>query len=308
MSGYKLRSIREKAETVFETDANPAAADAVLCLDLVARPLEGDWQQQDFVTGVEGAQPEDLYGVHAAAEYKVEAAPSGIAGTPPAYAHLLKSSGLSEVVTTDTVAYSPTPADGVFGSTTMQIRNAVMKMNVVGCRGSIGFNAEVGRKPQFTLRRRGRFAEPEAYDNDPNSFASWRRAIDCTPENMFAFTLGETKLCVRSFSFTDGRDPVVDKYMNCGGTDISGYRYTGRMTVKWPTLAAKNLIMMTKNGTTEPLVFEQGTAAGEKIRISGPKVQIKFAGEEDIQGDLGATLDLVFQADQGNDDILIEFL
>ena len=309
MANYQYRSIREKLEATFETDAAPAAIDSILCRNLTMRPIEGDWQQQDFVNGMPGAQPEDLYGIHCAADYEVEAIPSGAAGTAPIYAHLLKSSGLSEVIAAGvSVGYSPTPNGDTFASTTMQLRNGQTVQNVVGCRGSMGFTAEVKRRAFFSFQRRGRFGAPIAWAAEPHDFAGWGRSLECTPENMFAFTLGGTKLCVRSFSLTDGRTPVVDKYMNCGGSDITGHRFTGRMSVKWPALATKDLIGITKAGTTEPLIFELGKTAGQKVRITGPKVQIKFAGEENIEGDLGASLDLVFLPEQGDDDILIEFL
>ncbi|MFI0477404.1 hypothetical protein [Paracoccus jiaweipingae] len=309
MASYKLRCIREKLEQTFETDAAPAAVDSILCRNLTMRALDGDWQEQDFVNGMEGAQPEDLYGAHCSADYEIEAIPSGAAGTAPVYAAILKSSGLSEVVNAGvSVAYAPTPRDQPFASTTMQMVNGQITQNVVGCRGSMGFTAEVKRRAFFSFQRRGRFGEPTDYVKAPHDFAGWGRSLECTPENMQAFTLGGTKLCVRSFSLTDGRSPVVDKYMNCGGADITGHRFTGRMSVKWPTRTAKDLIGLSKAGTTEALIFELGKVAGQKLRITGPKVQIKFAGEEDIDGDLGASLDLVFLPEQGDDDILLEFL
>ncbi|MDO5648863.1 phage tail tube protein [Paracoccus sp. (in: a-proteobacteria)] len=309
MASYKLRCIREKLETVFETDAAPAAANSILCRNLTMRALDGDWQEQDFVNGMDGAQPEDLYGAHCSADYEVEAIPSGTRGTAPIYAHLLKSSGLSEVVSAGaSVAYSPTPKGQTFASTTLQMTNGQIAQNVVGCRGSMSFTAEVKRRAFFSFQRRGRFGAPTDYVKGDYDFVGWGRALECTPENMHAFTLGGTKLCVRSFSLSDGRSPVVDKYMNCGGSDITGHRYTGRMQVKWPSLATKDLIGQSKAGTTERLIFEIGKNAGQKIRITGPKVQIKFASEENIDGDLGASLDLVFLPEQGDDDVLIEFL
>lgn len=109
MSGYQLRMIREKLEAVSGTDANPGAADAILCRNLTMRPLEGDWQEQDFATGREGAQPEDLYNIHAAVEYEVEAVP-GAPGVAPRVGPLLQSSGMAEVIVAATsVSYAPLP-------------------------------------------------------------------------------------------------------------------------------------------------------------------------------------------------------
>lgn len=309
MSGYKLRVIREKIEITPETNANPGPADAILCRNLAMRALEGDWQVQDFVTGREGAQPEDLYNVHAAAEYEVEAFAPPALGVAPVYGHLLRSSGLTQVIAAGiSVSYAPTPSGQEIPTTTLQLRNGVIMQDLVGCRGSMGFTAEVRRRAFFSFSRRGRFGVPIAHTPAEHEFTGWGRALECTPENMTAFTLGGTKLCVRSFSVTDGRQPQVDKYMNCGGTSLGDRRFTGRMQVKWPALAAKDIIGLSKAGTTETLVFELGTVSGSRLRITGPKVQMKFAGEENIDGDLGASIDLVFMPDQGDDEILFEFL
>lgn len=308
MSNYKLRVIREKAETEFEGSAAPTSADAILCRNLTIRNLDGDWQEQDFVTGNDGAQQEDIYNAHCAADYEVEAAGSGTPGTPPVYAAILTSSGLSEVVAADRVAYSPTPDNGEFGSTTMQMLNGRVTQTVVGVRGSMGFAAEVNRRALFNFRRRGRYGAPEAFSREVHEFPDWGRSPICSPENMAAFTFGGVKLCVRSFSFNDGRNPVVDKYMNCGGTDITGRRYTGRMQIKWPDLAIKDILTTSKDGLMDSLIFELGKEAGQIVRITAPRVQLKFAGEEDIEGDLGASVDLVFLPEQGDDEILIEFL
>lgn len=306
---YKLRMIREKLEATFETDALPTAADAILCSNLTMRPLEGDWQGQDFVTGMEGAQPEDLYNVHCRAEYQVEAIPSGTAGTPPVYARLLKSSGLSEVVATGaSVAYSPTPQGQAYASSTLQMRNGQIMQNVVGCRGSLGFTAEARRRAFFSFTRLGRFGNPVAFVQEAHDYSAWGRSLVCTPENMSAFTLGGQKVCVRSFSLTDGRQPQVDKYMNCGGSDITRRSFSGRMSIKWPALGTLDIITKSKSAEFVLLVFELGKVAGQKIRISGPKVQLKFAGEEDIDGDLGASIDLLFLPDQGDDELMIQFL
>lgn len=145
MSGYQLRMIREKIETTPETNANPAAVDAILCRNLTMRPLEGDWQVQDFVTGREGAQPEDITNVHAAAEYEVEAFVPAAAGTAPVYGHLLRSSGLTEVIAAGvSVSYAPTPSSGVADE--VQRANAAMvlmttiraRADAIGAARSLG--------------------------------------------------------------------------------------------------------------------------------------------------------------------------
>lgn len=304
---WRQRLIREKIEATYGTDPVLAATDALMALDVSMRNLEADYQQQDFATGEEGSQAEDLYNLHVAVEYALEAAPSGVAGTPPPYAHILQSSGLTMATDLASVTFTPTPPNGAFSSTTMGLRNGAVMQTVTGVRGSMGFTAEVNRKARFTFNRQGIYADPVAFAHEPHDFSAWPRGLVCSPDNMGAITLGGTTLKVRSFSFADGRSPVFDKYMNVRGTDITGRRYTGQMAVQWPDLATKDILSDAKDIVIQPLVWTLGTVAGSILTVSAPRVQMKFAGEQEIERDLGATLDLVFLPDQGDDEIEIKF-
>lgn len=306
MARYAQRLIREKLEATSGTAVVTTAADALLAMNVTFRNLEADYQQQNFVKGVEGAQGEDLYNIHAGAEYDIEAAPPAAVGGL-LYAHLLQSSGMAMTEDEGDIVFTPVDPGTAMPSTTMQLRNGAIMQTVSGVRGSFAFTSEVNRKPFFRFNRRGRYVDPVAYAAEAHDFTNWTRALTATPENMFAFTLGGTKLCVRSFNFTDGRTPTVDKYMNCEGTTLSARRFTGAMTVKWPAFATKELLTQIKDGVTEPLVFTLGKEVGQTLTIAAPKVQIKWSGEQDIEGDLGITLDLTFLPDLGNDDIEIRF-
>ena len=308
MAAWAQRLIREKIEVTPGTAVATAVADAILARNVTMRNLDADYQQQDFVIGIEGAQGEDLSNVRTGVEYEVEAAPPAVPGSPPLYAHLIQSSGFAMADDAGDTVFTPLDPSAVIPACTLMLKNGALQQVIAGVRGSLAFTAENGRKPFFRFNRMGRYQAPVAFVAAAHDFTGWPRALDCTPENMFAYTLGGTKLCCRSFNFSDGRQPIVDKYMNCEGTTLGPRRHTGRMTVKWPALATKDLLTQIRNGVTQPLIWTLGTAANTTISISAPKVQIKWAGEQDIEGDLGINLDLVFLPDAGNDEIEIRFL
>lgn len=306
MATWKQRLIREILETTPGTLEATAATDAILCREVTFNMLDADYTEQDFLTGKEGAQIEDLSNIRAGATYQVEAAAAGVA-TPPAYAHLLQSSAMAMAVEVDDHVFTPLPVGSAIPSCTMQLRNGAQMQNVVGVRGSLGFTAEVNRRAYFSFTRQGRYQAPIAFAAEAHAFAGWPRGLECTPENMFAFTLGGTKLCATSFSLSDGRNPKVNEYMNCEDTKLTPRMFTGSMTVKHPDHATKDLITMVRDVVTEPLVFTLGTVAGSIITISGPKVQIKAPSEQEIDGDVGLRLDLRFLPDAGDDEIEIRF-
>lgn len=304
---WAQRLIREKIEVTPGTAVATAAVDALLARNGTFRNLDADAQQRDFLVGIEGAQGEDLSNKTSGAEYEIEAAPPAVAGAAPLYAHLLRSSGWDLTMDDTDAVFTPMNPSAEIPSCTMMLKNGSVQQVIAGVRSPVSFTAEVNRKAFFKFNRRGRYVAPVAHVQEAHDFSGWPRAIDCTPENMFAFTLGGTKLCVRSFNWTDNRTITVDKYMNCAGAELGPRRFTGQMVVKWPAIGAKDLIAQCEAEITEPLIWTLGTVAGKTISMSCPKVQIKWAGETNIDGDLGATLDLIFLPDAGDDEIEIRF-
>lgn len=307
MATWKQRLIREKLETTPGTPEATTAADAIFAREVTIRYLEADYQQRDFVTGKEGAQGEDLRNVHSGIDYQVEAAPPVVAGDPPAYAHLLRTSAMAMADDDGDTVFTPLPPTAAIPSCTAQIRNGALMQVISGVRGGFSFTAETGAKPFFSFTRRGKYAPPIDFVPATHSFTGWPRALDCTPENMFAHTLGGVMLPVRSFNFTDGRQAQPFRYMNLDDASLTPRRFTGRLTVKWPARATKDLLTEIRNGTTQQLVWTLGKTAAVTLMISAPKVQIKFAGEQEVEGDLCINLDLVFEPLVADDEIEIRF-
>lgn len=304
MSSMMTRAIRAATDTASALDA----ADTILCRNLRYQRLNGDYQAREFATGLEGAQREELYNRHAGAEFEVEAAAGGAAGTPPVYAHLLEACGLTETISAGVSAsYAPTATGTPPAEERLELRDGKLTQVIRKARGSMTFTAEVNRKPMFGFSFLGQYAAPGDGAVAAGDFTGWRAALECTPVNMNAFTFDGVALCVRSFTFTDGRTPRVGRFMTCDGTDITPRRATGRMTVEMPARGTLDIVAACAAAQTHPLVFQLGATAGDILRVAAPAVQIKYAGEQDIDGVIGANLDLVFAVDQGDDEFAISF-
>lgn len=308
MARYAQRLIREVIEVTSGTAVATTTANGILARNVTLHNLEAEYQARDYVTGTEGAQGDDVNNVRSGADYDVDAAPPATAGAAPAYAHLLRSSGMAMADDDGDTVFKPLALHLPIPSCTMNLRNGAVTQNVAGVRGSFSFEAETGRKPFFRFSRRGKYVAPIAHVQEAHDFSSWPQALTASPENMFAFTLGGTKLCCTSFRFSDGRQPQPATYMNCDDTTLTPRNFTGSMTVKWPALASKDLLTQIHAGVTEPLIWTIGLTPAQTIQITAPRVQIKFAGEQNIQGDLGIGLDLVFlPTGAGDDEIEIRF-
>ncbi|MBO6789516.1 MAG: hypothetical protein JJ894_03165 [Dinoroseobacter sp.] len=304
MASSRTRAIRAAADT-----ADPLVAkNAILCNDLTLRFLEGDYQAREFATGDEGAQIEELYNKHSGAQFMLEAAGGGAADTPPKYADLLKACGLTEtIVDATSVSYSPTPMGAAKAEARLELRSGVATSVVRKARGALTFTAETNRKPMIGFNILGEYQGPTDGVLNGLDFTGWRKALECSPANMNAFTFNGTTLCVRSFTFTDGRTPRLGRFMNCDGTDITHRRFTGRMTIEWPDRSTMDLIALCAAASTHAFVWQLGSVAGDIVRVAAPAVQIKFAGEQDIDGTMGANLDLVFTPVSGDDEIALIF-
>lgn len=309
MAEWKSKAFREKPEGAYGVKPVIAAVDAMLARNVRFGNLEGDWQATDFATGVSGSRIEVLHNRHAMIEYEIEAGPSGAAGVAPKYRRAILSCGMVEtVVAATSVSYVPTSFLATRASSALEIGTDMYLQTILGARGSMSFSAEANRKPFFGFRKKGFYADPVALpDPWPLDFSGWTVALDAEPQNMGSFTLGGDTMRARSFSMSDGRSPVVNKFMNELSVSIDGRNWTGRATIEWPGVAVRNMVASSAAGTALPLVWEIGAGAGQRLRVAAPKVQVKFAGEADVEGRLAMNLDFVFLPDQGNDEIAFIF-
>lgn len=306
---FKKRLLLDKTESTYGTDSTPAAADALLTAGLTVNPIAGSYLNRDLVDGNEGSQPDIHTNRHAMVETIVEATASGAAGTAPAYADTLLSCGFAETVTADTKVDYTLVSSGYSSSTLVtHVGGASGHLQrILGTRGGLKFSAERGQVPKFTATRLGLYAAPGDAAAPTVDYSAFKKPATVEPSFMDTFTVGGDSLCVRSFSWQDGRTPIVDKFANCPGVDISDRAFTGSMLVEFPTLTAKDVFAESLDGTLQPLVWTIGKTAGSIISFTGPKVQIKFTGYENVDNTLAGRFDLVFTPDAGDDELKITF-
>lgn len=279
----------------------------MLVKDLTVRRLEGDYQAQDYLTGYEGAQGDRFFNGSMGLQLTVDAALPA-AGSAPLFSQLLLACGLKELITADTsAAYSLRPESETKTEIAMRYRDSNAMQVTEGMRGSLSFTAETRRTPMFAFNLMGALFDGQPTVTEPIDFSGWPNAPECSPTNMSAFTVDGVELCVSSFTFSDGRTPRRNKFMNCDGTDITQRNITGRMIVKSVPAATLDIVALARNTTRVPLVWQIDAPSGERLRIAAPNVQLKYAGEQDVDGELGSALDLVFTPDQGDDEVAITF-
>lgn len=309
MASFKSRMIHlmTGARTVVNDIPSYATATPMLVKNPTARLLEGDYEAQDFITGYEGAQGDRFYNGTMGLDFQMDAyLPE--AGVAPLYAPLIEACGFKELITADTSAtYSLRPDNETKTEIALRYRDTNAMQVTEAVRGSLSFTAETRRPPMFAFNLMGALFDQQPTIIAPADFSAWPDAPECSPTNMSAFTFNGVGLCVQSFTFSDGRTPRRGKFMNCEDTDITERNFTGRAVVKAPPLGDIDLIQLCRTTEKAPLVWEMAPPGGRTMRVAAPAVQIKFGGQQNIDGEIAINLDLVFTPDQGDDEIAITF-
>lgn len=293
------RALLLKSEATYGTAATLAPADVLLCRRIAPNPLTGTWRSRELVSPYGGASPEQLTGKAAGVEFDFEAAGSGTAGTAPAWADALLMCGWAETLTAGSDA-TYTPVDADFGSTTMRWRIGGapgLAQTIAGARGALSFTARLNEFPYFTVNALGKYAPPAngaAPAITQAHLDAFKAPVAMEPSSVSSFSWGEVKLCATEFSFSDGRTPNANLYINCDAVDLGSRSFTGRMVVKMTEPGVKDLIGEAASALIQPGLFVFGTIPGNIIEIEAPTAQLKFAGFAEVGGDLAANVNLVF--------------
>lgn len=302
---YRKRLILLKPETVYGTDPAPAAADALLCRGLDLRPLEGEYRDRELVTGQLGQQPERLANIHARATFQVEAGGASAAGTAPTWGQAMRACGYAETIAPGTsVTYNLVSSGYESAAMATHIGGADgHKQLILGARGTVGFTAKANDLPYFSFDMQGIFAAPAKTAPPATDYSAHVAPLVAEPPNVSVFTIGGAALCFTELEITGGHRIRTNRYANCAEITMGDRAYTGRVTCRMPALNAKDLIAEAKAGTLQALAFTIGDTAGNILSLTAPKVQLKFEGYQDAEGDLDVTLGLNFTPDAGDDEL-----
>ncbi len=119
---WRNKALLAKLETTYGEDSGPTGAlNAILASNVTLRPMEGQQVTRENDRGFLGARPSTWANLQISLEFDVEAAGSGTAGTPPAYAVLLEGCGFAETLLTGAATIQdspPTPTSSPTGDFT----------------------------------------------------------------------------------------------------------------------------------------------------------------------------------------------
>ena len=299
---WKRKVLLAKVETTPGTDALPTGAlNAIQAIDVKLMPMEG----QDLDRGLErpffAAEPTIPVDLHAKVSFKVELAPSGTAGTAPAWGPLLRACGLAQtIVATTSVTYNPISTG--FEACTLYLNIDGILYAMTGARGTAKITLAASAIPYLEFELTGLFVQPAATTLPTQDVTAFKTPLASGKTNTPVFTLNAVSLLLRSFTLDLGVTVEGRFLIGLDQILITDRAEKVEMTIEQPLLATLNPFTLAATQTAVPLVLQHGTVAGAKVTINVPLLQLlRPGGPENRQGVVEQTLQAVPLPNAGND-------
>lgn len=286
-----------KIEATYATDAAPSgAANAILASKPRITPLQANNVDRDLVRPFFGGS-EQLVGTrNVACELEVELAGSGAAGTAPAWGPLLRACALAETVTAATrVDY--TPITNNQESVTLYWYDDGVLHKLTGARGSVKFGLNSGDRPVMMFTFQGLHSLPTAAAAPAADFSSFRTPLTVTDANTGDVIFGGTVAASGAPAITGGTAyPSLGLEVDIGNTvtftpllggetvDITQRALQGSVRVDLTAAQEVAIYSTVLNATLQAVSLQHGTAAGNRVIVHQPSVQLYDPTKEELNG------------------------
>jgi hypothetical protein len=299
---WNRKVLLAKIETVYGTDAAPTgAANAVLATNVQLSPMEGQDVSRELELATLGPQGTVPVEVHAKLSFEVELAPSGTAGTAPAWGPLLRACAVAETIAAGvSVTYNPVSLNHESATLHFWVENT--KYALVGARGTATIKIEAQKVPKIAFTFTGLFTAPAETAQATPTLTAWQKPLVATKANTPVFTLNGVALVLRSLEL-DLANEVATRFL-IGSESVLITQKSEKIaaTVEAVLLTTLNPYALALAQTAVPVVLTHGVGAGKIATLNAPLAQIQRpSGVAQQQGIVEWPLNLVPQVNAGND-------
>ncbi len=298
----KQQVILAKLEVTPGVDPVPTGgANAILVVNPSSSPTEGEEVRRDLALPNLGHQGVYITGVYGEVTFEVELAGSGTAGTPPAYAPLLKACGMAETVTAVTkVEYTPLPI-GTYPTVTIYYHKGGIRRRLLMARGTVVFTLNAKGIPRMRFTFRGLVTPTTDVAVPAADFAAFRPPVVVDAANTTLTLHGLTALG-QSLTLDVGATIAKRDQMSQESIELTDRMSVGSATIQAGLAAEKDWDGIYRAGTRGALLCTHGTLAGNIVEISAPSVQIGKPSEGQTDNITNVTLPLMYGFVNGNDE------
>jgi hypothetical protein len=311
-------AILAKIETTIGTDAVPTgAANAMLVSNLTVNPLNAQNVSRDTIRTYFGGSEMLVGTAFVEASFDIELQGSGAAGTAPAWGPLLRACGFAEAVTAVTrVDY--TPISGILEAVTIYYHDDGVLHKMLGARGTFDVKMGVGERPVLSFKFLGLDGGISAVANPSLTLTGFKTPTVITDTNTGDITLGctyatgalvgGTAYTSRGLSLTLGNAVAHTPLLGQEAIDITNRDVTGHTDLDLTAANEVTFMATVKANTTTGMGILHGTAAGYKVLLHMPAVQIINPTKQEVAGRRLIGYDLRAVPSTGNDDLRIVVL
>lgn len=263
-------------ETTYGVDAAPAAAAAVLAMNVQFSPMEGQDVSRELELPTLGAQATIPAELHGRLIFEVELAPSGTAGTAPAWGVLMRGCGCAQTIAAGTsVTYNPVSTG--HDSVTLHFYIENTRFVLLGARGTATLSLTAQRPPRIRFEFTGLFTLPSTQTAPTPNLAAWKAPQIASAATTPVFSFNSVSLVLRQLEFAMGNE-VVPRFLIGGGAErilITQRSERATATVEAVPLTALDPFVLASGQTVAPLTLTHGTGAGKIATLAIPRAQIQ---------------------------------
>ncbi len=300
---HRSKILLFKTETTYGTDPVPTGvANAILAVDMKLMPMEGQDISRELDQPFLGAEPTIPADLHSKLTFKVELAPSGTAGTAPAWGALLRACGCAQtIVAATSVTYNPVSSGHESGTFYFYLGLTLYK--VTGARGTAKFKITASGIPYIEFEFTGLFnAVAEQGSRPTPTLTGFAKPIASSKTNTPVFTLGGASLVMREFTLDLGNQIETRFLINSESVMLVDRAEKVSVTVEAEAMSVINPYALAAAQTTQAIVLQQGVAAGARATINVPMAQLQRpSGLEQSQNIVEWPLSLIPLPNAGND-------
>lgn len=302
----RKRFILAKTEATYGTDPTPTAGlNAILTSGLNRTIYDGNTVERNLDRATLGLDEQINTGPFARIEFGVEIAGSGAVATAPAWGPLLRACGFAETITAATdVQYDPVSSS--YESVTIYYDQDGERQILKGCRGSVRFMMNAGAIPMMMFTFIGFYAKPAAITAVTPDVSSFQVPLPVNKTNTPTCTLDAYSAIVQSMEVDWAGETPYQNFVNLEEVFVVDRAPAGNMTLLAPQIATKDMfaLMESHNGVTKSaFTLVHGTAAGNIVTLSAPKMQLSGMTETDINGELGYQTQARLLPNTGDDEL-----
>lgn len=299
----RRRTILAKTETTYGVDPTPTgSANAVLVRNMNITPLNAEMVSRDLVRGYLGNSEQLIASKYVQLDFEVEIAGSGTAGTPPAYATLLKACGLSEADSLTDDIY--TPVSSGFGSATLYFNVDGILHKITGARGNVEFTINARAIPFMKFTFTGIYNAPTDTALPTVDYSAFQTPLAANTSNTTGFSFFGHSGVLESLSINLGNEVNYRSLIGSESVIMTDRKVSGTAVFEAPTIATKDFFASALSSTLGTLAITHGTTAGNKFKIDSTRIDIANPTYTDNNGVQMLSIPFVaVPSSAGNDEI-----